>query len=61
LRRLLAVVSWTHLQQADGNIHGDQLLQFLVNILTDAFSVELGENTEIDPEDLDFVPLRRQC
>jgi hypothetical protein len=38
--------------QADDRIHEDQLLNFLVNILTDAFSVELGENAEIDPEDI---------
>ena len=38
--------------QADDQIHEDQLLNFLVNILTDAFSVELGENAEIDPEDI---------
>ncbi|WP_318570982.1 ISH3 family transposase [Salinigranum marinum] len=39
-------------QQADDEIHEDQLLNFLVNILTEAFSVELGENAEIDPEDI---------
>jgi hypothetical protein len=38
--------------QADDQIHEDQLLNFLVNILTEAFSVELGENAEIDPEDI---------
>jgi hypothetical protein len=38
--------------QADNQIHEDQLLNFLVNILTEAFSVELGENAEIDPEDI---------
>jgi hypothetical protein len=38
--------------QADDQIHEDQLLNFLVNILTDAFSVELGDNAEIDPEDI---------
>jgi hypothetical protein len=38
--------------QADDRIHEDQLLNFLVNILTDAFSVELGDNAEIDPEDI---------
>ncbi len=37
-------------QQADGEIHEDQFLNFLVNILTEAFSVELSENAEIDPE-----------
>jgi hypothetical protein len=38
--------------QADDQIHEDQLLNFLVNILTEAFSVELGDNAEIDPEDI---------
>jgi hypothetical protein len=38
--------------QADDQIHEDQLLNFLVNTLTDAFSVELGDNAEIDPEDI---------
>ncbi len=40
------------ISQADDQIHEDQLLNFLVNILTDAFSVELGDNAEIDPEDI---------
>jgi hypothetical protein len=38
--------------QADNTIHEDQLLNFLVNILTEAFCVELGDNAEIDPEDI---------
>lgn len=39
-------------QQADSEIHEDQLLNFLVNVLTGAFMLDLGENAEIDPEDI---------
>ncbi len=39
-------------EQADGEIHEDQLLNFLVNTLTGAFSLNLGENAEIDPDDI---------
>jgi len=39
-------------QQADGEIHEDQLLNFLVNALTGAFGVTLGENADLDPEDI---------
>jgi len=39
-------------QQADDEIHEDQLLNFLVNTLTGAFSLTLGENAEIDPDDI---------
>ncbi len=38
--------------QADSTIHEDQLLNFLVNTLTGAFGVTLGENAEIDPADI---------
>ena len=38
--------------QADSTIHEDQLLNFLVNTLTGAFGVTLGENEEIDPADI---------
>jgi len=38
--------------QADNTIHEDQLLNFLVNTLTGAFGVTLGENAEIDPADI---------
>jgi len=41
-----------HDQQADGEIHEDQLLNFLVNTLTGAFGVSLGENADLDPEDI---------
>ena len=47
-------------QQADDEIHEDQLLNFLVNTLAGAFSLNLGENAEIDPEDLYFLALREQ-
>jgi len=39
-------------QQADGEIHEDQLLNFPVNALTGAFGVSLAENADIDPEDI---------
>ena len=39
-------------QQADGEVHEDQLLNFLVNALTGAFGVSLAENADIDPEDI---------
>ena len=39
-------------QQADGEIHEDQLLNFLVNALTGAFGISLGENADLDPEDI---------
>jgi hypothetical protein len=41
-----------HNQQADGEIHEDQLLNFLVNTLTGAFGLTLGENADIDLEDI---------
>jgi len=39
-------------QQADGEIHEDQLLNFLVSALTGAFGVSLAENADIDPDDI---------
>lgn len=39
-------------QQADGEIHEDQLLNFLVNALTGTFGVNLGENADLDPQDI---------
>jgi hypothetical protein len=39
-------------QQADDEIHEDRLLNFLINTLTSAFSLNLGENAEIDPDDI---------
>ena len=42
-------------QQADGEIHEDQLLNFLVNTLTGAFGMSLAENAEIDLEDIHEV------
>jgi hypothetical protein len=39
-------------QQADDKIHEDQLLNFLINTLTGAFSLNLGENAEIEPDDI---------
>jgi len=42
----------TNSQQADGEIHEDQLLNFLVNTLDGAFGVTLAENADIDVEDI---------
>ena len=42
-------------QQADDEIHEDQLLSFLVNTLAGAFSFSLGENAEIDSDDISEV------
>ena len=39
-------------QQADDEIHENQLLNFLVNTLTGTFSLTLGGNAEISPEDI---------
>ncbi|MBS3761501.1 MAG: ISH3 family transposase [Halodesulfurarchaeum sp.] len=38
--------------QADDEIHEDQLLNFLVNTLTGAFGLSLGENADLDLEDI---------
>lgn len=46
-------------QQADGEIHEDQLLNFLVNALTGSFGVRLGQNADLDPEDIYRGPRRR--
>jgi hypothetical protein len=39
-------------QQADSEIHEDQLLNFLVNTLTGAFGLTLGENADLYLEDI---------
>ena len=39
-------------KQANGEIHEDQLLNFLVNTLTGAFGLTLGENADLDLEDI---------
>ncbi|MDQ2056448.1 ISH3 family transposase [Halobellus sp. H-GB7] len=39
-------------QQADGEIHEDQLLNFLVNTLDEEVGLSLGSNAEIDTEDI---------
>jgi len=53
-----------HNQQADDEIHEDQLLNFLVNALTGTFDINLGENSDLDPEDihedLDLYTLRTE-
>jgi len=41
-----------HQQQADSEIHEDQLLNFLVNRLDEEVSLNLANNAEIDAEDL---------
>jgi hypothetical protein len=51
LRGLLAEgVSKT--QQADGEIHEDQLVNFLVNSLDEEVALTLAENAELDAEDI---------
>ena len=39
-------------QQADDEIHEDQLLNFLVNTLDEEIALDLGANAEIDAEDI---------
>ncbi|NKE37543.1 ISH3 family transposase, partial [Natronococcus sp. JC468] len=39
-------------QQADNEIHEDQLLNFLVNALGEEVALNLGANAEIDAEDI---------
>ncbi|PHQ47003.1 ISH3 family transposase, partial [Halorubrum sp. C3] len=39
-------------KQADGEIHEDQLLNFLVNALDEEVALTLAENSEIDAEDI---------
>lgn len=39
-------------KQADSEIHGDQLLNFLVNTLSDEIDLDLGANAEIEAEDI---------
>jgi len=58
LERLLAEgVSKT--KQADGGIHEDQLLNFLVNRLDEEVSLSLANNAEITAEDIYEGPRRR--
>ncbi|GCF15893.1 hypothetical protein Harman_38280 [Haloarcula mannanilytica] len=44
-------------KQADSEIHEDQLLNFLVNTLSDEIDLDLGANTEIEAEDIYEVPV----
>ena len=39
-------------KQADNEIHEDQLLNFLVNTLSDEVDLDLGDNAEIEAEDI---------
>ncbi|MDW7538828.1 ISH3 family transposase, partial [Haloferax volcanii] len=39
-------------QQADDEIHEDQLLNFLVNSLDEEVALSLAENAELDAEDI---------
>ncbi len=41
-----------HQQQADGEIHEGQLLNFLVNSLDEEVDLDLGKNAEVDAEDI---------
>jgi hypothetical protein len=38
--------------QVDGEIHEDQLLNYLLNTLDEKFALSPGANAEIDAEDL---------
>jgi hypothetical protein len=40
------------LQTAADELHEDQLLNFIINLLTGAVRLDLGDNAEIEPEDL---------
>jgi hypothetical protein len=51
LRRLLAE-GVSNTKQADGEIHEDQLLNFLVNSLDEEVALTLAENAELDAEDI---------
>ena len=42
----------TKQNQADNEIHEDQLLNFLVNTLTGAFGISIAKNGDIEPEDI---------
>jgi len=46
-------------KQADGGIHEDQLLNFLVNRLDEEVSLSLANNAEITAEDICQGPRRR--
>jgi len=46
-------------KQADGEIHEDQLLNFLVNRLDEEVSLSLANNAEITAEDIYEGPRRR--
>ena len=41
-----------HQQQADSELHEDQLLNFLVNQLDEEVTLNLANNAEIDTEDI---------
>lgn len=47
-------------QQADGVIHEEQLLNVLVNSLDEEVDLGLGNNAEIEAEDIYAGPRRRQ-
>ena len=44
-----------HQQQAEDEIHEDHLFNFLFNALTAAFGLNLGEDADLDPEDIHEV------
>ena len=52
MRRLLAEDVTKQHQQADGALHEDQLLNFLVNSLDEEVALGLGDNAELDAEDI---------
>lgn len=44
-----------HDQQADGETHEEQLINFLVSTIIGVFGISLGENADLDPEDIHEV------
>jgi len=44
-------------QQADSELHEDQLLNFLVNTLIQEVTLDLAANAQIDAQDIYKVPV----
>jgi len=49
-----------HQQQADSELHEDQLVNFLVKLVDEGVTLNLANNAEIDTEDLDLDALQLQ-
>ena len=45
-------------QQADSELHEDQLLNFLVNTLNQEVALDLAANAQIDAQDLNLYALQ---